>query len=143
MRRSKKEGVSFILQHCGVTVLAQDAGTAFPTRVEFFGTLGTGVENFGWPKPAGKVTVGWISSTCPFNDSGIEYERVRMVFSPVLSLVNSVNSAANISFALETGIEMLSQSPAGEIVFAVNPLAVRNSLTTETVSGFGATNAST
>lgn len=73
----------------------------------------------------------------------MEYDSVRMLWAPVLSCVKTEKSASSISFALLTGTEIASQSPAGEIVVALRPFSMIQALTASTVSFVGAVNAPT
>ena len=73
----------------------------------------------------------------------MEYARVRTDCVFISSCVNTVNSVSSSSFALLTGTEKDNQSPAGELVCAVISFSFNQACTTWTVSGFGATKAST
>lgn len=66
-----------------------------------------------------------------------------MADSPDAVFLNTEKSASKSSFALLTGTEMLSQSPAGEMVVGVRPASCSHDLTASAVSGLGATRAST
>lgn len=58
--------------------------------------------------------VGWMSSSCPASDEGIEYVKVRTSVVPVSWFVYKEKSASSKEFAWLTGIVTLSQSPAGD-----------------------------
>ena len=73
----------------------------------------------------------------------MEYESVRMDVVPVAVWLKTVKSASKSALALLTGIEKLSQSPAGEAVVASTSFSFSHSVTADTVSGLGATKAST
>ena len=89
------------------------------------------------------AVVGCTNSTWLVSVLGMEKERVRMDCSPVAWWVKTEKSAANSSFAFETGMANPSMSPAGEIGEAVKPLDARNWFTAAVVSAEGTTNAST
>lgn len=57
--------------------------------------------------------------------------------------LNMENLVSSSSFALLTGMENWSQSPAGDTLEASMPFSVSQVLTAATVSGFGVTSAST
>ena len=73
----------------------------------------------------------------------MEYDRVRTDVWPVSRWVKTEKSAPRSSFAWLTGMEKLSQSPAGEMDFASMPFSANQALTAATLSGDGATNFST
>lgn len=62
---------------------------------------------------------------------------------PVSWWVKTEKSASRRSLAWLTGMEKLSQSPAGETVLAVMPFSANHALTAATLSADGATNFST
>lgn len=96
-----------------------------------------------YPVTETNVMVGWMRSTWSCRDTGIEYAMVRVSWVPVSVWLNIVKLAWSRVLALLTGMENWSQSPAGEIVWAVILLAASHSWTREAVSGVGVTNAST
>ena len=67
---------------------------------------------------------------------------MRTVSLPVSACLNTVNWVLRSWFALLTGMLNESQSPAGEMVFAVMSFSLSQALTASTVSGLGARNAS-
>lgn len=68
---------------------------------------------------------------------------MRIASTPVSSCLNTEKSASKSSFALLTGTSNPSQSPAGEIAFAVMPFSASQALTASTLSLLGATSSST
>ena len=82
---------------------------------------------------------GWTKSRAHLRSVGMEYGSVRMAVVPVSTCVYSAKSASKSSFALLTGIEKLSQSPAGEAVVASMSFSLSQANTAEEAAGFGAT----
>lgn len=72
----------------------------------------------------------------------MEYESVRILCCPLALCVKMEKSASKSSFALLTGTSSVSQSPAEVSGTALRPFSLNHSLTAETDSAFGATNAS-
>ena len=89
------------------------------------------------------AVVGWIRSTWPESSEGSEYASVRTICLPVWSCVKTVKSALKSSFALLTGTENESHSPAGEMDFVVMLFFKKKELTVDKVSDVGLTNSST
>ena len=97
------------------------------------------MDEIGDKKCGTHSVVGCTSSRWSLRSVGIEYESVRTISLPESVCSKTVKSASRSSFALLTGTEKLSQSPAGDAVVASMSFSLSQANTAEDAAGFGAT----